>query len=136
MNISTPSNEVSHSRTSPIVDKWGDAVALGFLAVPDTLLINQAMLGMTTTETMVLLNVLSYWWYEDRKPFPRTGVIAKRMGVASRTVQRALDQLQKKGILEKGKNSRGAVIFDPAPLVKKVELLTRRDARFLAMEGV
>jgi hypothetical protein len=113
-----------------IASKWGDAIALGFLAVPDALLINQSVLGMTTTESMVLLNVLSYWWFEERKPFPRTSVIAKRMGVANRTVQRALEQLQLKGILEKGENSRGATTFDPTPLVAKVQKLTRRDPRF------
>jgi predicted DNA-binding transcriptional regulator len=135
MDNSSASSQANLIHPGQIASKWGDAVSLGFLAIPDALLINQANLKLTTTETMVLLNVLSYWWFAERKPFPRTSVIARRMGVSNRTVQRALEQLQKKGALIKAENSRGAVIYDPTPLVAMVQQFARRDPRFLTKGG-
>jgi hypothetical protein len=81
--------------------KWGDAVRAGFQQVPDALLMKQAELGLDQTDMVVLLNLTSYWWFRDLPPFPRTNVIAKRMGVTPRTVQRSMSKLQKKGLIRR-----------------------------------
>ncbi len=88
-----------------IREKWGDSVGLGgatgFLAIPEVLIRGQAQLKLSSTEMMVLINVLLHWWYADRKPFPGNEKIAKRMGVTTRTVQRAFESLSEKGLVQR-----------------------------------
>lgn len=95
--------------------KWGNAVSggglTGFLALPEVLIRGQHLLGrknqngknegLSSTEMMVLINVLMHWWFADRKPFPGNHVIAKRMGVSTRTVQRAFMELDRKGVIKR-----------------------------------
>lgn len=81
--------------------KWGEAARAGFQPVPDALLVKQQELGLDSTDMLVLLNLTSYWWFKGRPPFARTNVIAGRMGVTPRTVQRSLKKLEKKGYIRR-----------------------------------
>lgn len=69
-------------------------------------------------DALVLLSLTSYWWYRNQPPFPRTNIIATRSGVSRRSVQRAINKLQAKGYIKRGKwrdpdgNVRPAVFFD------------------------
>ena len=85
--------------------KWGNAVGkgglTGYLALPEVLLRGQHRLGLTSTEMMVLINVLLHWWYAEKMPFPSNHKIAKRMGVDTRTVQRACKNLEKKKLIDR-----------------------------------
>ncbi len=86
-----------------IREKWGDSVGggslTGFLALPDVLIRSQSRLGLSSTEMMVLINILMHWWYPDEKPFPGNYRIAKRMNVSRRTVQRAINKLKAEGLI-------------------------------------
>ena len=50
---------------------------------------------------MVLLNMNMHWWQKGDFPFPRPTIIAKRMGVSKRTVERRIEKLVKAGLLER-----------------------------------
>lgn len=82
-------------------DKWGEAANAGFQLVPDLLLRHQATLDLTSTEMVVMLNVLMHWWYAEQRPFPRSTTIAARMNVEPRTVQRALARLEELGLVQR-----------------------------------
>lgn len=85
--------------------KWGNAVGkgrlTGYLAIPEVLLRGQHRLGLTSTEMLVLINILLHWWRADSMPFPSNRKIAKRMGVDIRTVQRACQQLEEKKLIDR-----------------------------------
>lgn len=115
---------------SAVYAKYGEASIAGFQAVPDLLLKYQSELGLSPTDLAVLLNVLMHWWYPEKKPFPRSTTIAKRMGVTPRTVQRSLQQLEELGLLVREKDARGPTYLDPAPLVEKLEALAKKDADY------
>ena len=111
-----------------IRDKWKDGVSTGntgFLALPEVLLRKQAQLSINTTELTVLINILSFWWYEDQLPFPGNKTIATRMGVEPRTVQRAIKSLEEKGLMKRKKelqpDKTWRRYFDPSGLVTKLE---------------
>ena len=110
---------------------WGDAAVAGFQVVPDVLLINQARLRLTATDMVVLLNVCSYWWSRDQLPFPRAKIIAARMGLDVRSVQRSLRNLLKRGLVMRQRVTRldGAVVraLRLDPLIEKLDLYTRAD---------
>jgi len=110
--------------------KWGHAASggeLGFQPVPDILLRKQKVLGINNTELVVLLNITLHWWMHDKWPFPRPSNIASRMGVSTRTVERAIEGLEEKGILERLENvqdEKGHSVryFDLTKLVIKLKL--------------
>ena len=85
-------------------DKWGAAVsggAIGFQALPDIFVRSQARLGLSAAEMIVLINVLMYWWNPEQWPHPRPIQIANKMGVSSRTVERKLISLERKGLIRR-----------------------------------
>lgn len=95
-----------------IAERWGDAVASGFTAVPNSLIRAQVGLGLTPNDIVVVLNILVHWWSSDRLPFPRTSVIAKRTGLSQRTVQRSLKTLRKKGLVVRIRGANQPSRFD------------------------
>lgn len=114
--------------------KWGEAAIAGWQAVPDVLLKNQTRLGLSATELLVLLNVLSFWWYVEELPFPRGTTIAKRMGMTPRTVQRSLQALIDRGLLAKkrdvGRDNKERDVLDPSGLVEALKKLAVDDPAF------
>ena len=121
---------------SPVMGKWGDAIHAGFQLVPDVLLKNQRHLGMSATETVVLLNLTMHWWYPTRHPYPRPATIARRMGVSVRTVQRALGRLSELGLVERLKVESSvaggpvSTAFRLTCLVHQLEPLARDDVAY------
>lgn len=113
--------------------KWGEVARAGFQTVPDALLIKQHDLGLDQTDMIVLLNLTSYWWFRDLPPFPRTNVIAKRMGVTARTVQRVLKKLEEKDYIRRDNytdehgSTLPAIYLDG--LIAKLESLAKKDAK-------
>lgn len=113
--------------------KWGsDVTNFGFQIVPDAILKYQAILGrdadgcdeaVSSPELVVLLNVLMHWWTRDMVPFPAAQLIAERIGVERRSVDRAVEGLVRKQILRKDK-VKGIVVYDPQPLVERLQQLT------------
>ena len=114
---------------SAVYAKYGEASVAGFQAVPDLLLKNQAGLGLSPTDLVVLLNVLMHWWYPSKKPFPRSTTISKRMGVTPRTVQRSTNQLEELGLLLRVKQG-DRIYLDPTPLVEKLAELAKSDSDY------
>lgn len=89
--------EVEH-----IQARWGDCVTTGtagFTAVPSVLIRNQSLLGISHTELVVLLNLITHWWRAEELPFVRPTTIANRMGVDRRTVERAIRSLEESNLV-------------------------------------
>ena len=111
-------------------EKWGQlVVAGGFTSIPNYLLsINQFLderLRLSSTELVVLLQILSYWWHKDRMPFPSKSTIAKRLHLSDRQVQRAISGLERKNFINRVARSssnrgRSSNEYDLSVLVEKV----------------
>lgn len=99
-----------------VKDKWQGAVNQnsGFVAIPVALLRLQTKYGLSQTEMMVLINLLAHWWEPGRGAFPRSSIIAGRLGVTKRTVQRAMEKLETLGFMSRDTDSEGrrVVAFD------------------------
>ena len=103
--------------------------------MPDLLLKNQTKLGLSATDLVVLINVLMHWWYADKKPLPRPTIIAKRMGVTVRTVQRSIAHMEEIGLLMRVVSTAGPTYLDPSPLVAKLNKIARTDEDYLFRTG-
>lgn len=89
------------ARKEAIDAKWGRAISAGFVAVPNALIKYQSALNISQNELAVIMNLLLHWWYKDKLPFPATSTISERSGLEVRTVQRSLQSLKAKQLVEK-----------------------------------
>lgn len=105
LSSSTANSQVgsSEATSTELQEKWGQALGRGFVLIPIELLRRQKELGLADNDLVVLLNLLSHWWYSDDRPYPRTATIAARMGASSRTVQRCLEKLEAKSLIARVK---------------------------------
>lgn len=82
--------------------KWGKAVmARGFQIVPSLLLRAQADLKLGGRQLAVLIHILDHWWEANRNPFPGKALIAQRMQLSERQVQRAIAGMERRGLIKR-----------------------------------
>ena len=110
------SGDKSSEKKITVAEKWQGAVNedSGFVAIPMTLLRLQTKLKLTATDMVVLTNLLAHWWDPKRAVFPRSTMIAQRMGVTKRTVQRSTQKMIVAGLIDRTflENGRRAFQFD------------------------
>jgi DNA-binding MarR family transcriptional regulator len=90
-----------------VAARWSPRLAQSFSPVPEYFLANYHRLrpredaqGLTSTEAMVIVQLMSFKW-DSRAPFPTIGKIAKRMGLAERTIREAVRRLEQLGYLQR-----------------------------------
>lgn len=110
-----------------ITSKWGKSIDAGFQQVPDVLIRAQSKLEIDSLSLVILLNLTMHWWDKDNLPWPRPSVIAKRIGVSTRTVERKISELTDKGLIERlpSEKTDSSTIrrFNLSGLVEHLELL-------------
>ncbi len=114
-------------------EKWGEAAKAGFQIIPDVLFRYQKELNLNASDMVALLNLGLHWWYKDMPPFPRTSIIAKRMGSDIRTVQRSFEKLKKLGYIKEiefEKDSSNVQALDLSGLVTKLSELALHDPNY------
>ena len=111
--------------------KWGkDSLSMGWTSIPSSLIFLQSTLLISPNAMNVLLHLVMHWWDANKNPHPSQKAIAYKMGVSTRTVQRALYELEERRIISKQTTKkehpvyRGRNIYDLSPLVRLLEELT------------
>jgi predicted transcriptional regulator len=107
--------------------KFGKPVlALGFCIVPSLMMKAQARLGLNPAQFNIIMQLADIWWDPERKPFPKKELLAERMGMSERQIQRHVAELEKAGLVQRvgrtrpgrGKTSNE---YDLSGLVKKLK---------------
>jgi hypothetical protein len=122
-NLEAPEVESSPS-------KWGDALVMGFAIVPGALIRGQAKLGLDALDLAILLNIVLHWWSAEEWPYPQPRLLAKRIGVSTRTVERRLESLEERGFLvrhpaEKSPDGFARRRIELTGLVRRLEAFAR-----------
>lgn len=111
---------------SDVANKWGVEVAeRGFTQIPNYLLLLNQFLDkehrLSPVELLVLFQLAGAWWKKDALPFPSMSTLAIRCGVSERQIQRAVNQLEKVGLIRRVKRRNSGIIasnaYDLSPLV-------------------
>lgn len=130
MTIQTTSTSIAHLSSEPtprepsrVVERYGRSAMSGWSPVPDVLLFNQGKLGLTSEDLNVLLNLMAHYYTRDQMPFIRPNVIAKRMGVSTRSVQRSIARLRKLNLIKKAIGEKRQIVHDLSPLLTKLQPL-------------
>lgn len=80
--------------------KWGKGtMGVGYTVLPVALLRGQARLKIGINELAVLVHLIDHWWKPEGMPYPKKQTIAERLGVSQKTVQRAIVNLEREGLL-------------------------------------
>ncbi len=107
--------------TSNQLEKWGAGIAkLGFAGIPNALLDHQTALDMSSTELVVLLHVVRYWYRPEELPRPDIGRIAEAMDLGPASVERCLLALEKLGYVRPIDGGR----YDLSGLMERLSKLT------------
>ena len=93
---------------SDIVEKWGKRVAeRGFAQVPNYLLQLNRFVDeerrLSPVEILVLMQLVGSWWKKDVMPFPGMATLAVSCGVSERQIHRAINRLEKNGLIKRVK---------------------------------
>lgn len=86
---------------TPPADKWGAAVKKDYQVVPNQLFRSQTRLGLDAVDVVLVLNIALHWWRRNDLPFPRPAVLADRMGLTTRSVERRIRKLERAGVLRR-----------------------------------
>jgi hypothetical protein len=81
--------------------KWGGAEKAGFQLIPNVIFQAQKHLGLDSVDIVILLNVTLHWWRRESLPYPSPAMIASRMGVSKRTVERRIRALERRQFLRR-----------------------------------
>lgn len=81
----------------------------GYCIFPSILLQAQSRLGVNAQEMVVLLQLTEHWWRADSKVFPKKEVIAQRVGLSTRQVQRHIQRLEELKLVERKERYRGGL---------------------------
>ncbi len=101
---STPHNRELNQKN--LIQKWTKPVyEKGWTALPMPLL-DLPALGLRPLTFAVLVQLVSFWWLPAKKPFPSRTTLARRLGVSVRTVQRAIDELDELGLIQRLRRKR------------------------------
>ncbi|WP_262033711.1 helix-turn-helix domain-containing protein [Serratia liquefaciens] len=106
---------------------WGRSIlGSGWTSIPNELLKNQAKLGMSNTELVLVIHLVSFIHNAEARVFPSIKLLSERMSQDRRTIQRTLGKLVEQDILRikvrsTGKNDKGMTnIYDLTPLMLKL----------------
>src|SRR5690349_9001851 len=86
-----------------VVTRWGgNAIVLseGFLPVPRNFLLYAGELGLTASETLFVLALMTFKWGEE-PPFPGYKRLAEMLGTSPQQARKLAKQLEDKGLLRR-----------------------------------
>ena len=109
-------------------------MAQGFVAVPGLLLQAQRDLGITALQLAVLVQILGFWWINDRHPFPSKATIAWRLKISERHVQRQIAGLEQAGLIKRidrrdAHHAKATNAYDLSGLVRRLRDMSSKSKK-------
>jgi predicted transcriptional regulator len=109
--------------------KFGKPVMdLGFCITPSLLMQAQGRIGLNSVQFNIIMHLIDIWWDADRLPFPTKKLIADRIGLSERQVQRQIVELERAGLVVRRSRTRSgggttSNEYDMSGLVSKLREL-------------
>jgi DNA replication protein DnaD len=106
----------------------------GFLQLPNVILHLNKFLNkesaLTPSELLVLINIIQYWRFADKPPFPSAAAISENTGLSIKAVYRSVESLASKNLLKITKSSSHPMlkehnVYDLKDLIEFATLITR-----------
>lgn len=82
--------------------KWTEPLMkAGWTAIPSILLEQQDKLGLDPIDMNIILQLASFWWYDNNLPHPSKKRIASRLNIDPSTVRRHVAAMELKGYIKR-----------------------------------
>jgi len=106
--------------------KWRTSLDAGWTVIPSALIRGLPKLHIGAGELAVLIVLIDIWWAPDNMPWPSKKLMAERLGVSQKTIQRSLAALQREGLIVsewryRAGGGQTSNQYDLSPLVAKLE---------------
>src|ERR1700691_2506598 len=106
--------------------KWGAGVmALGYCILPSLLFRAQSRLGLRMSHLALVVQLSEFWWYDNKLPWPKKQLLAERIGIKEKQVQRLARDLEQRGyirrVTRKTPHGQTSNAYDLSGLVKKLQ---------------
>lgn len=95
-----PPDTVRTKAARTFADRWGSMIVFegGYTVVPTSFLEHYTKLGVSTSEAMFFLQLMSFKW-TTASPFPSYKKLSERMGIKVEAARRLAQRLEAKGLL-------------------------------------
>jgi predicted transcriptional regulator len=115
--------------------RWGKSlIDAGWVGFPSVFLKRQQALGLDELDVNILLQLADHWWERDNLPFPSKKLLADRIGVTPRTIQRRIARMESVGFIKRierrhpnGGNKTNRYSFDG--LIKEAESFAQEELK-------
>lgn len=109
------------NKTHTFSDKWSYRLQSdGFTAIPNTLIKNQARLGITDPEMVVIVSLASFKW-NRQMPYPSVATLSGFTGKTTGAVRNNLRNLEKKGLIKRIYRENQTNKYDLSPLINVLD---------------
>lgn len=82
--------------------KWSKPLMeAGWTAIPSILIEQQHKLGLDPIDINIILQLASFWWYQEKLPHPSKKRIAERLNIDPSTVRKHIAAMEKKGYIKR-----------------------------------
>jgi hypothetical protein len=111
-----------------VANRWTPKLGKHFTPVSDFFLENYTELGITTTQAMLIIHLMTHKWTE-KNPFPGYKLLGKKMGMTDKQVRTHAAKLQADGFLIRIFREGFTNEFDLTPLFAALEELMSEQAK-------
>jgi DNA-binding MarR family transcriptional regulator len=113
--------EIGNMTKKRFAAKWTSAIAdNGFTQVPNLLLSYVGYLGLTFPELVVLIELIAFFNYTGRHPWPSASTLARAIGSSEPSVRRNLRSLENKGFLVREYRTGSTNVYNLTPSITKL----------------
>lgn len=113
------------NNTYAFSNKWSPQLQSdGFTTIPNTLIKNQARLGITDSEMVIIMSLVSFRW-NQQMPYPSVATLSTFTGKTTGAIRNNLRNLEKKGIIRRIYREGQTNKYDLLPLINKLNSYTQ-----------
>jgi predicted transcriptional regulator len=105
-NVVVPINSKADARKSSEKKYSKPVMDLGFCIVPSLLMQAQARLGINQVQFNIIMHLADIWWEKEHRPWPRKQLLAERMRMSERQIQRQIAELESAGLVQRVERTR------------------------------
>jgi DNA-binding transcriptional regulator YhcF (GntR family) len=117
----TMAEELGNMTKKRFAKKWSPAIAEnGFTQVPNLLLQYTGYLGLTFPELVLLIELIVYFNYTGKHPWPSASTLATALGTSVNTVRRNLRALEHKSFLTREYRTGLSNVYDLSLTIAKL----------------
>lgn len=98
--MATQEASQAKKRISELEKKWSrELLEVGWSVIPSIILEKQKALGLDSLDINIILQLITFWWFEGRPAHPSKKTLAEAIDVSESTIRKRIARLEKDGFI-------------------------------------